>query len=468
MSRSGEQIPIGYTIWPSGSRPLAWRVPGAWTDPFSYKTLKETAHIAERGKLDYYFVGDQYGADAGAQYRALNHLSRPEAFTTAAYVAGLTEHLGVISTTNTTYADPYTTARLTAQLDHVSNGRALWNIVTGHNTRPAKNFGRDKHWDNSRRYDWAEEFVLAVQQLWDSWDDDAVVANRESGLLVDPDKVRAINFEGEFFSVQGPLNIGRPPQGHVPILHAGTSERSREYGARFADARFIGQVNSEYYADIKGRLAKYGRSPESQLLLAGVTFLVGATKQEAAEKQRQIDELSRVDFDPRVVAVDLNLGVHELPLDVPLSNLEELADGKLLDARPTDFGIRQSQDPTRTNNLAGLIAEAQEELGDDKLTLRDVYGYYVRRPSNRESYVVGDAVQVADWIEEKFESYALDGITAFTPFLPSPLYDFVDLVIPELQRRGRFRHEYETGTIRERWGLQRPANQFSDVRLAAE
>lgn len=464
MTRTGERIPIGYTIWPGGSKPLAWRVPGAWTDLFSYAALKETARIAERGKLDYYFVGDQYGADAGAQYRALNHVSRPEAFTTAAYVAGVTENLGVIATTNTTYADPYTTARLTAQLDHVSNGRALWNIVTGLNPRPALNYGRGQHWDNSRRYDWAEEFVVAVQQLWDSWDDDAVVADRDSGLLVDPDKVREINFKGEFFSVKGPLNIGRPPQGHVPILHAGTSERSREYAARFADARFIGQVSPEYYADIKSRLEKYGRSRESQLLLAGVTFLVGATKQEALEKQRQIEELSRVDFDPRVVAIDLSLGVRELPLDVPLTELEELAGENLSRIEPTDYTSRPSQNAARASNLADLVAEARADLGEDRLTLRDVYSYYLRRPGHRDAYVVGDAASVADWIEERFEAYAFDGITAFTPYLPSPLYNFVDLVIPELQRRGRFRREYEPGTIRDRWGLARPDNQFSGKR----
>jgi alkanesulfonate monooxygenase SsuD/methylene tetrahydromethanopterin reductase-like flavin-dependent oxidoreductase (luciferase family) len=151
---------------------------------------------------------------------------------------------------------------------------------------------------------------------------------------------------------------------------------------------------------------------------------------------------------------------------VPLSELDELEG--LLGVTPTDYAAGPSKDPSKTNDLAGLIAEAKEGLGEDKLTLRDVYGYYVRRPGHRQAYVVGDAVEVADWIEEKFESRALDGITAFVPFLPSPLYDFVDLVIPELQRRGRFRREYEPGTIRERWGLQRPANQFSDIRLAAE
>lgn len=477
MAREGEQIRIGYTIWPSGAFPLAWRLPGAWANPFSYKTFKETAHIAERGLLDFYFIGDQYASDPSTQYRQLNHVSRPEAFTTAAYIAGLTEHLGIIVTTNTTYSDPYTTARKTSQLDTLSNGRALWNIVTGLNPRPAANYGRAEHWDNARRYEWTEEFVKVISLLWDSWDDDAVVADRATGLLVDPDKVRAINFRGDFFNVKGPLNVGRPTQGQVPIVHAGTSERSKEAGARWADARFINVLSPEYYADVKGRLAKYGRTPESHIMLAAVTFLVGATEREAREKLRQIDEATDVDFDPRVVAQDLNLGVDSLPLDVPLSKIDEFAQGGALHVRPIDLAEQnifrervlneaQAEGPA---DLESVVNEARAALGEEDITLRDVYRRFVQRfPSGtRVNFVAGDAAQVADWIEEKFEGYVLDGLISFVPYLPGALNDFIDLVIPELQRRGRFRTKYENDTIRERWGLARPANQYQGKDLVA-
>lgn len=470
VAREGEHIRVGYTIWPSGAIPLAWRLPGTWPDPFSYKTIKETARLAERGLLDFYFVGDQYAADAGAQYRALNHVTRPEAFTTSAYIAGQTEHLGIIVTSNTTYTDPYSAARLTAQLDILSNGRALWNIVTGLNPRPAANFGREQHWDNERRYDWAEEFVKITSLLWDSWDDDAVVADRATGLLVDPDKIRAINYKGEFFNVAGPLNVGRPTQGQVPIVHAGTSERSREYGARWADARFFNIPSPEYYADVKGRLAKYGRTPESHVLLAGITILVAATAREAQEKQREIDEAANIDFDPRVVAQDLNLGVHSLPLDVPLSHIDEFSEGGALHVKPADLNqqnIFKQRNPEIPADLSDLVNEARAALGEEDVTLRDVYRQYVRRPGGRANYVVGDAAGVADWLEEKFENYALDGVNTFTPYLPGALYDLVDLLIPELQRRGRFRTRYENDTIRERWGLERPVNQYRGKDLVA-
>jgi FMN-dependent oxidoreductase (nitrilotriacetate monooxygenase family) len=477
MAREDEHIRIGYTIWPSGAFPLAWRLSGAWANPFSYKTFKETAHVAERGLLDFYFIGDQYAGDPSSQYRQLNHVSRPEAFTTAAFIAGLTEHLGIIVTSNTTYSDPYSTARKTAQLDILSNGRALWNIVTGLNPRPAANFGRPEHWDNARRYDWTEEFVKVVSLLWDSWDADAVVADPASGLLVDPDKVRAINFKGDFFNVAGPLNVGPPPQGQVPIVTAGTSERSRELGARFADARFFNVLTAEYYADVKRRLAKYGRTPESHVMLAAVTFLVGTTEREAREKLRQIDEAADVDFDPRIVAQDLNLGVDSLPLDVPLSKLDEFAEGGALHAKPIDLAEQnifrervlneaQAEGPA---DLESVINEARAALGEEDITLRDVYRRFVQRfPSGtRVNFVTGDAAQVADWIEEKFDSYILDGIISFVPYLPGAFHDFVDLVIPELQRRGRFRTEYKSDTIRERWGLDRPANQFRGKNLIA-
>lgn len=462
MSRSDEHITIGFTIWPTGWRALGWRVPGTWADPFSVASLRESALTAERGLLDFYFIGDKISSDTGGQYHSPNVVSRPEPFTAAAYLAGLTRHIGLVITCNTTYSEPYVIARQTAQLDHVSGGRAAWNIVTGLNELPAGNFGRDAHWDNARRYDWAEEFVTIVSRLWDSWEDDAVVAVRETGLLVDPDKVHEINFSGRYFSVRGPLNVGRPPQGQVVIFHAGSSERSREFGARYADVRFIGTISSEYYRDIKGRLPGYGRTPASHPLVAGATFLVAETEREARRRQALLDELTDdLPLDIRVLVRDLKIKDAGYTLRTPVAEIPELSQADGAGSADSEEAVRAWAHAAAAEQAAGvLVHAARSALGEEDIDLGQLYRYVLRRGARGKNYIVGDARQAADWIEDQYDSCALDGVMVFPPYLPGPLTDFVDLVVPELQRRGRFRKQYEPGTLRERWGLEQPANQF--------
>lgn len=210
-----------------------------------------------------------------SQFANPNEVLRPEALTLASHIAAVTTHIGLITTVNTTYSDPYNVARATATIDHLSAGRVGLNIVTGKNVEAARNFGRDQHWDNDRRYDWAAEYIQVLQLLWDSWEDDARVADPTTGQFVDSDRVHQIGFKGEFFTVDGPLNVQRPVQGRLPIINAGASERSRDLGARFSDLRFTNSSTlgldgaRAYYADLKSRLPAYGRTADDQLVIPG-------------------------------------------------------------------------------------------------------------------------------------------------------------------------------------------------------
>ena len=223
-----------------------------------------------------------------------NLVLRPEALTLAGFVAAATERIGIVATVNTTYAHPFNVARATATLDHLSGGRLALNVVTGRDPEAAANFGRDAHWDTDQRFDTATEFTEVVHRLWDSWEDGALVAEKDGGRFVDAARVHRIDFRGEQFDLRGPLNIVRPPQGQVPILTAGESERSREYGAKYADVRFGTALQLDkakaYYAEVKARLVKHGRAPESQSLVCGIAYYVGETRSEGHSLYRRIQD----------------------------------------------------------------------------------------------------------------------------------------------------------------------------------
>ncbi|MEW2547349.1 LLM class flavin-dependent oxidoreductase [Streptomyces sp. NPDC047002] len=444
MSDTDRQLHLGWSIWPTGFHAAGWRLPEAAVDgTYNPRFLQRMARTAERGKLDFYFIGDRVVGLPEWQHERPNQVTRPEALTVAANVAAVTEHIGIVATVNTTYSDPYSLARSMAMLDHLSEGRAGWNIVTGLDEQAAKNFSRDKHWDNERRYDWADEFVEVASRLWDSWEDDAFVADKASGRFVDEAKIHRVDHKGEFFSVAGPLNIGRPPQGRVPLVHAGSSERSREFGAKYADIRFTMasdlDVAQRQYADLKGRLARYGRPRDAQKILPGLAVYVAETPAAAHAKYREIQDLATLAPDAAPLSGALGEDVSGRPLDVPL--------GELLDLASVPEAGRR------------IVARARLAYGDEDITLLDLVRYTRLGGGHRE--VVGDAKGVADFMEQWLLDGAADGFVLFPPYLPGTLEQFTDLVVPELQRRGLHRKEYTSRTFRSFFGLPRPLSSFA-------
>ncbi|HEX4831968.1 MAG TPA: NtaA/DmoA family FMN-dependent monooxygenase [Trebonia sp.] len=450
MSPKRRQVKLGFSIWASGQHPAGWRLPEATPyGTFDPGFMRDTARAAERGLLDFYFIGDRIVGLPSSQYEAPNEVLRPEAITLAAYIAAVTSKIGIVTTVNTTYSDPYTVAREVAHLDHLSQGRMSWNIVTGRNEEAAGNYGRDQHWDAGRRYSWVAEFIEVVRGLWDTWEDDALIADKSTGHLIDEAKVHELNYRGEHFSVNGPINVARPPQGHVPMLHAGASEESHEFGAKYADIRFILLQDFEaakaYYRDTKARLAKYGRT-DDQPFVAGLSVFVAGTAREAHAKFRQVQNLTVVHPGLGPLSGALGVDLTGYPAEARVSGVPELA------------------------ALAGqpevILTRARQALDDDSPSLGEVALFYKR--TRGHAVAVGDGAQVADYIERQFEERTSDGFILFPPYLPGPLDAFVDLVVPELQRRGLFRTAYpDRPTFREFFGLARPANQFTAGTLPA-
>ncbi|QEO14838.1 NtaA/DmoA family FMN-dependent monooxygenase [Agromyces intestinalis] len=450
MSTERRHVKLGYSIWASGAHPAGWRLPEANAHgTFDPGFILRTIRTAERGLLDFYFIGDRVVGLPSSQYESPNEVLRPEALTLASFVAAVTTHIGIVTTVNTTYAEPYTLARATAQLDHLSRGRIAWNIVTGKNEEAAGNFGREEHWDAAKRYAWTGEFVEVVKGLWDSWEDDALVGDKATGQFIDESKVHAIGYRGEHFSVDGPLNIARPPQGHVPILHAGSSEESHEFGAEHADIRFIMLQDTArakaYYQDLQRRRLAHGH-PEGQQTVTSLPVYVAGTAREAHEKFRQIQHLTVAEANLAPLSEALGVDLTGRRLDTPISDVAELAN---LEGRP-----------------ALILDRARTAYDDESPTLREVALFYKR--THGKQAAVGDASDVADYIEEQFHERTTDGFIVFSPYLPGPLDAFVDLVIPELQRRDLFKTEYGTPrTFRELFGLPKPENQFTVARRAA-
>ena len=437
---------LGLTIWPTGFHPAAWRLPGSHPDGNSNPALlRGAAQTAERGVFDFFFIGDRLVGLTNSQFANPNEVLRPEALTLASHIAAVTTRIGLITTVNTTYSDPYNVARATATIDHLSAGRVGLNIVTGKNVEAARNFGRDQHWDNDRRYDWAAEYIQVLQLLWDSWEDEARVADPETGQFVDSDRVHSIDFTGEFFSVEGPLNVQRPVQGRLPIINAGASERSRELGARFSDLRFTNSSTlgldgaRAYYADLKSRLPEYGRAADDQLIIPGVAVYVEDSDASACERYSELQHLLRTGPSGRVKLTEA-LGVD-------------------LSAHPDDARIGDVVDLSTLSAQAGAaLTSATDLYGHADLTLAEVTAAVVRGGMFKE--VVGSPTRVADVLEEWFVSGAADGFMIFPPQVPYGIDRFVDLVVPELQRRGLHRREYTGSTLRDHLGLGRPANHF--------
>lgn len=440
-ARRPRQLHLNINILHSGFVPSAWRLPGS--DPGAFADVRHyirVAQIAEAGKLDAVFLADNAAIVDQIHFRPITAL---EPTVLLASIAAATTHIGLIGTASTSYNEPYNIARRFATLDHVSAGRAGWNVVTTADAPSARNFGRDAAPDHAQRYARASEFTAVVKALWDSWEDDAFVGDKTSGRFVDPGKVLPIAHHGEHFSVQGPLNLPRSPQGHPVVVQAGGSTDGRELAARHAEAVFSASQSFEeslaYGRELKSRAQALGRGPDAVQVLAGLTTIIGATEAQARRRRDELVDLIPWDYSLTRLAGTLGITPDRLRLDERLpGNLALPANGN---GNHTFFNA--------TLALARRHGYTVREL------IRELAG------GGGHRVIVGTPEQIADDIEHWFRHGAADGFNLMPDALPDGLQDFVDGVVPILQRRGIFRTEYEGGTLREHLGLARPQGRQS-------
>ena len=435
-------LKLGAFMRPASIHTAAWRYPGAFPDAnFNLAHMVRFAQTLERGKFDAFFMADHL-AVLNMPMAALkrSHTSTSfEPLTLLPALAMVTKHLGLIATASTTFDAPYHIARRFASLDHISGGRAGWNIVTTSNPDAALNFGLEEHVDHDERYRRAREFFDVVTGLWDSWADDAFVRDVEAGVFFDPAKLHVLNHKGEHLSVKGPLNIARPVQGWPVIVQAGASDAGRQLAAETAEAIFASQNNlvdaQAFYADVKARAAAAGRNPEHVKVLPGCFVVVGDSLADAQAKRARLDALVHPDSGIASLSIALGCDASGFDLDKPL---------------PAEL-------PPTNQSLSGrervLSMAAREGLTVGQLAQR--YGAHYGGLS-----MMGTPAEIADQMQAWLEQRGCDGFNIMFPFLPEGLDDFVDRVVPELQRRGIFRTEYEGATLRENLGLPRVPNRF--------
>ncbi|BBI35907.1 LLM class flavin-dependent oxidoreductase [Cohnella abietis] len=432
MSRTERKLHLSLFLRGTGHHEAAWRHPEAYPDlELNIHYMKKLALTAERGLMDAIFIADGYSGIT----------NKLEPFTLLSALAAVTERIGLIATVGTVYNEPFHVARKFASLDHISEGRAGWNIVTGAEAgEAARNFSRDEHPEHGERYEAAAEFVEVVKQLWDSWADDALIYNKKSGILVDETKIREINFKGKTYAVQGPLNIARPPQGYPVLVQAGSSDRGRELGAATAELIFTAQQTFEaaaaFYADVKSRLSRYGRYSEQLHILPGLSPIVAETSAEARDLENElnayVDLKQSLERMSERFAVDLS----KYPLDGPVP-------------------LNEASSSYETNGTKSRQEVILDAVRRENMTIRQL----LHRDAGGHGHLTftGSYLEMADFMEKWFKNRASDGFNIMPQLLPSGLEVFVDKVIPELQNRGLFRTTYEGRTLRENLGFTRPS-----------
>jgi FMN-dependent oxidoreductase (nitrilotriacetate monooxygenase family) len=418
-----KQLHLGAFMRPASIHTGAWRFPGAYPDAnFNFPHLKRFAQTLERGKFDAFFMADHL-AVLNMPVEALKRshtVTSFEPLTLLSALAGATERIGLIATASTTFEEPYHVARRFASLDHLSGGRAGWNIVTTSNPDAALNFGLEEHMEHDERYVRAREFYDVVTGLWDSFADDAFTRDAETGLYFDPERMHVLNHKGRYFSVRGPLNIARPVQGWPVIVQAGASEAGRQLAAETAEVIFAATptlaAGRAFYADVKGRLDRLGRPRDHLKILPGAFVVVGDTVEEARAKRAKLDSLVHYDSATASLSIALGHDASGFDPDGPLPDIPETNDSRSARERVIDLAHRE------------------------KLTVRQL----AQRLGGYSGLAfVGTPATIADEMEEWLTSEGSDGFNVMFPFLPMGLDDFVDKVVPELQRRGIFRRSYE-------------------------
>jgi FMN-dependent oxidoreductase (nitrilotriacetate monooxygenase family) len=424
---------------------------GAWryrdVDPFAYTDIgfyREIAQIAEAGRLHAMFLADTLAVSEENFERP--NLGAMDPTIVLAAVASSTENIGLVATASTTYNEPYNIARRFASLDHLSRGRAGWNVVTTFVPAVAENFGSAALPPGADRYDRAEEFVDVVTALWDSWEDGALIGDKETGLFADRTRVHAVAHRGKHFAVQGPLTLPRSAQGRPVLFQAGASGPGRELAARTADVVFTAQntlpAAKRFRADIRERAQRLGRSPDSVKVVPGLLPILGGTEAEARERKRALDELAG-QAELRKLALRVGVPVERLELDAPLP----------VDLIAANEQFRASQ---------GFRAAAVQLATEENLTVREI----LYRNGGGHLQVVGTPEQIADTIEHWYGERAVDGFNLMIDVLPCGLRDFVEQVVPLLQRRGLFRAEYTGRTLRSNLGLEMHAGSAANFEAA--
>ena len=441
---------LGAFVHETGQHVAAWRHPGAHMHTGArFAEMVETAQLAERGKFDFLFLADSAAVStAGSpdQRSRMGKVVKFEPMTILSALAAVTRHLGLVVTSTTTFNEPYTLARQFASLDQISGGRSGWNLVTSNNEGDALNYSREQHMAHADRYERAIEFADVVTGLWDSWDADAFVRDRDSGINFDPAKQHVLNHKGKHFQVKGPLNVPCSPQGRPVLVQAGASGTGRDVAARLAEIVFTAQTTfdqgKEFYTDVRARLAKFGRAQEEVLVMPGFYPVVAATQAEAQDKYNTLQSLIQ---EPVGIAI-----------------LEHTIGVKGLDKYPLDGPIPEMGDTNGPLSRQRLLLEQGRR---DKLTLWQLC--LANAGPRGHVLSIGTPSQVADEMEHWFKDGAADGFNVMPAWLPGSLKDFVDLVIPELQRRGLFRTEYEATTLRGNLGLPVPVNRHHAQRSDA-
>jgi N-acetyl-S-(2-succino)cysteine monooxygenase len=443
------QIKLGMFLRPAGHHIAGWRHRDAWADGgLNFDTYVTMARTAERGLFDLMFsadalTGERYDRDSLSR---TSYVAWIEPMSLLTALAPLTRNIGLVCTATTTYDEPYHIARRFASLDLISGGRSGWNVVTSANAAESENFGREEHMPKRDRYRRAREFVEVVRGLWDSWDDDAFVFDKQQGRFYDPDRRHVLNHHGEFFNVRGPLTVSRSPQGQPVVVQAGASEDGRQLAAETAEVVFCAHQTldaaRQFYADVKGRMERCGRDPDHLKIMPGLSVVAGRTRQEAQDRFEELQNLIPTQVGIALLSkyIAWDLTGHDVDGPVPVV--------------PQDRGA-----PTRS---ALLSDTAQAE----QLTIRQLYQ---RIAGGRGHYqIVGSTKDVAEMMEQWFETGAADGFNVLPPFFPNGLDEFVEMVVPELQRRGLYRTAYEGATLRDNLGLQRPPSRYAGEAAKAQ
>ncbi|MFF8093204.1 LLM class flavin-dependent oxidoreductase [Streptomyces sp. NPDC016675] len=434
---STRKLHLNLFVYPGGHHEAAWRHPH--TDPgrlLDIRFYQDLARRAEAAAFDAVFFADGPSLADNVRYASRFRL---EPFTWLSAIAAATERIGLIATASTTYTEPYNLARLLASLDHLSGGRAGWNIVTTGAPQAAGNFGLDEHPVHAERYDRAHEFVDVVNQLWDSWEDEALVVDQRAGVFADTDRIHEINHAGRHLKVRGPLNLPRSPQGRPVHVQAGSSEDGRAFGAAYAEAVFTAHQTlgsaQDFYADLKTRAAALGRDPDQLLVLPGISPFISSTEAKARALHREFDELTQPEYSLHLLQRLLGLELSADELDGPVPR-------RLIETR----GERGNG--SRFRLVLDIIDREQPTVRELLHRLAGARGHRV---------VAGTPEQVADRIQEWFEHGAADGFNIMPPWLTGGFDLFADQVVPLLRARGLFRTAYEGDTLRQHYGLPRPA-----------
>ena len=437
------QLSLNAFIYPAGHHEAAWRHPDTAPERiYDVRYYQDIARTAEAATFDAVFFADGPSLRTNVAHNVAPGL---EPITLLTAIAAATTHLGLISTASTTYYEPYNLARLFSSLDHISEGRAGWNIVTTASESAAANFGLDHHPDTAERYARAEEFVEAVLALWDSWEDDAIVLDRAAGRYADPDKIHRIDFVGEHVQVRGPFSAARTPQGYPVLVQAGASNDGRAFAGRYAEAIFTAHQRlsdaQDFYRDIKQRALGFGRNPEHVKVLPGISPFIADTEAAAVRLEKEFNELTVPEYGIAQLEDLAGQSLRRLGLDEPVPVEIFAGAGDVTD-----------NNRSRAQVVAGIVQRERPTVRGLLYRLAGARGHRV---------FAGTPEQVADTIEEWFRNGAADGFNVMPPHYPGGLEIFTETVVPLLRERGLFRTEYTGTTLRDHFGLPRPESRFA-------